>query len=184
MTSFRVRDHRAVTVCCAIGALIAASLASASVAGLRFNNTPSMPRGLWRVVEADASLRRGEVVAICPPDTPVFRQGIARGYVPAGGCPGGFEPLLKPIAAMVGDTVSVSPAGVTVNGRMVDGTAQLTRDSAGRSLQPFEAGVYAVAPGQVWLLSNYDPRSFDSRYYGPMPAANVQGVARPVWVLR
>jgi type IV secretory pathway protease TraF len=41
-----------------------------------------------------------------------------------------------------------------------------------------------VPPGQVWLLSGHDSRSFDSRYFGPVPVANVQGVARPVWVAR
>jgi type IV secretory pathway protease TraF len=38
-------------------------------------------------------------------------------------------------------------------------------------------------PGQVWLLSGHDPRSFDSRYFGAIPTANVRGVARPLWVL-
>ena len=46
------------------------------------------------------------------------------------------------------------------------------------------AGAYQVKPGEVWLLSGHDPRSFDSRYFGSVPAVNVQGVARPVWVGR
>ena len=51
-------------------------------------------------------------------------------------------------------------------------------------LQRLTDGAYRVTPNEVWLLSNYDPRSFDSRYFGPVPAANVLGVAHPVWVLR
>ena len=183
MTLRPMHGGRAFIACGATGALIVATLASANVAGLRFNGTPSMPLGLWRVTEAKTPLRRGEVVTICPPDTPPFRQGVARGYIPAGSCPGGFEPLVKPIAATAGDVVAVSGSGVMVNGQPVQGTAQLTQDSAGRPLQPFQAGSYTVAPGQVWLLSSHDYRSFDSRYYGPVPAENVQGVARPVWVL-
>jgi conjugative transfer signal peptidase TraF len=91
---------------------------------------------------------------------------------------------VKPVAATAGDLVAISAAGVTVNGQPVRGTAQLIQDSAGRPLRPFPAGAYQVKPGDVWLLSGHDPRSFDSRYFGPVPAVNVQGVARPVWVGR
>jgi conjugative transfer signal peptidase TraF len=167
----------------AAGAAVVAALATANVTGLRINGTASMPRGLWRVTPAVSPLRRGAVVTICPPDTPPFREAAARGYFPAGSCPGGHEPLVKPIGAAPGDVVAVSASGVTVNGQAVPGTAQLAQDSAGRRLQPVCAGTYPVAPGEVWLLSGHDPRSFDSRYFGPVPAENVQGVAQPLWVL-
>jgi conjugative transfer signal peptidase TraF len=184
MTLLRGHRRRTLAACGVAGALMMATLASANVAGLRINDTPSMPRGLWRVVDRDGPLERGEIVTICPPDTPPIRQGAERGYIPGGSCPGGYEPLVKPIAATAGDRVAVSTAGVTVNGQPVRGTAQLTRDSAGRPLRPFPAGAYQVLPGEVWLLSGHDPRSFDSRYFGPVPAVNVLGVARPVWVGR
>jgi len=167
-----------------LGALTMGALASANIAGLRINSTASMPRGLWRVVQRDAPLQRGEIVTVCPPDTKPIRQGVTRGYIPAGDCPDGYEPLVKPIAAIAGDLVAVSAAGVTVNGQPVQGTAQLPRDGAGRPLRPFPAGIYRVVAGELWLLSGHDPRSFDSRYFGPVPAKNVQGVAHPVWVLR
>jgi conjugative transfer signal peptidase TraF len=166
------------------GGLVMAALVSADLVGLRINGTASMPQGLWQVGAPVAPFRRGEIVTLCPPDTPPIREAAARGYLPAGFCPGGFEPLVKPIAAIAGDLVTVSVAGVTVNGEPVPGTAPLAADSAGRSLTPFPAGVYRVAPGALWLLSGHDSRSFDSRYFGPVPAPNVQGVARPLWVLR
>jgi conjugative transfer signal peptidase TraF len=167
----------------AAGTFVLTALATANVTGLRINGTSSMPRGLWRVTPGVAPLRRGEIVTICPPDTPPFREAAARRYIPAGSCPGGYEPLVKPIGAATGDVVAVSASGVTVNGQAVPGTAQLAQDSAGRRLQPVRAGTYPVALGEVWLLSGHDPRSFDSRYFGPVPAESVQGVARPVWVL-
>ena len=161
-----------------------AGLTSANTAGLRFNATPSMPVGFWRMVPNHAQLQRGEIVVVCPPDTAPLRMGQERGYIAPGTCPGGSEPLVKPIAAVSGDVVAVSTAGVAVNGSSVPGTAQLSRDSAGRPLRQVPAGAYPVAPGEVWLLSGHDPRSFDSRYFGPVPQANVQGVARPLMVLR
>lgn len=106
-----------------------------------------------------------------------------RGYIPAGNCSGGYEPLLKPVAAIAGDLVMVTPQGIAVDGEPIKNTAPLVRDSADRPLRPVPAGAYEVMPRQIWLLSGHDPRSFDSRYFGPVPAANVQDVARPVWVL-
>jgi conjugative transfer signal peptidase TraF len=141
-----------------------------------------MPQGLWQVRAADAPLRRGEFVTVCLPDTAPIREAVARGYLQAGTCVGGYEPLVKPVAAVAGDWVTVNPSGIAVDGRPVAHTAQLSRDSAGRSLRSLAPGVYPVIPGQVWLLSGHDPRSFDSRYFGPVPAANVQGLARPLWV--
>ena len=176
--------HRRSSAAVAAGALVLAGLAGANTAGLRFNTTPSMPIGLWRMVPNQAQLQRGEVVVVCPPDTAPFRLGRERGYIPSGNCPGGSEPLVKPIAAVGGDLVAVSDAGVAVNGRPVSDTAQLSRDGVGRPLKPISAGAYPVAWGELWLLSGHDPRSFDSRYFGPVPQANVQGVARPLMVLR
>jgi conjugative transfer signal peptidase TraF len=181
VTASRVR-RRVLAASGVAGTLVMATLASAGVAGLRINDTPSMPRGLWHVVTERAPLRDGDIVTVCPPDTPPIRLGAARGYIPPGPCPGGYQPLVKPIAATAGDCVVVSAAGVTVNGRPVPGTAPLGHDSAGRPLRPFAARRCTVPPEQVWILSGRDPRSFDSRYFGPVPAAAVQGVAQPVWV--
>ena len=160
----------------AVGAAILAGLACAGAAGLRFNTTPSMPVGIWRVTPR-GEIARGAIVTACP----AARE--ARRYLRPGDCPLGVEPLVKPVAAVAGDVVTVSSAGVAVNGLPVAHTAQLARDSAGRSLQAVPAGRYRVAPGTVWLLSGHDPRSFDSRYFGPVPISAIRAVMRPVLVL-
>lgn len=180
--AIRPRGRHAVMTICAIGALLAGTLLTARAAGLRVNETASMPRGLWRVIAADAPLRRGEIIAACPPDTRAIREAVVRGYIPAGACPGGTVPLLKPVAAVAGDVVTVTPAGIAVDGRPVENTAPLGRDSAGRMLRSVPPGTYLVAGGEIWLLSGRDPRSFDSRYFGAVSVRNVQGVARPLWV--
>lgn len=159
-------------------------IALAAPAGLRVNMTPSMPRGLWQVSPIQGSIARGAVVSLCPPDNDVFRKAMRRGYITSGVCPGGYEPLLKPVAAISGDVVSVTAAGIAVNGISVANTAALAQDSAGRTLQPLPPGLYRVSPGEVWVLSGHNPRSFDSRYFGALPAANIAGIARPLWVIR
>jgi type IV secretory pathway protease TraF len=74
----RLHRRRVLVAGGAAGALTMAALASADVVGLRINDTPSMPRGLWQVVSDKAPLRRGEVVTVCPPDIQPIRAAIFR----------------------------------------------------------------------------------------------------------
>jgi conjugative transfer signal peptidase TraF len=177
-----MRRQRA-AICAVVGAVLGV-FAVARAAGLRVNATPSMPVGLWMVTAASLSLGRGEIVAVCLPDTGPAREAFHRGYIAAGSCPSGTEPLVKPIAAISGDVVAVSAAGIAVNNTPIANTAPLGRDDAGRPLEPVPAGLYRVPPGQLWLLSGHDPRSFDSRYFGAVPIAGVRGTARPIWILQ
>ena len=85
---------------------------------------------------------------------------------------------------MAGDRVTVTALGIAVNEEPIAQSAPLDEDSAGRPLRPVPAGAYSVPAGEVWLLSGHDPRSFDSRYFGAVPTANIQGIARPVWVIQ
>ncbi len=175
------RHHVAI---CAIAGTVLGVLAVAHAAGLRVNATPSMPVGLWMVTATSFSPWRGEIVAVCLPTGDQAREAFHRGYIAAGSCPGGTEPLVKPIAAISGDVVVVSAAGIAVNNAPIANTAPLGRDDAGRTLQPVPAGLYRVPPGELWLLSGHDPRSFDSRYFGAIPIASLRGTARPIWVLQ
>jgi conjugative transfer signal peptidase TraF len=176
------REKRRVVAAIAGAALAAFGLlAVCRSAGLWINTTDSMPMGLWRGTQRQAA-RPGDVVLICLPATPVPELGQVRGYIAPGPCPTGQEVLLKPIAAGVGDTVKVSPAGISVNGREIANSAQLARDSRGRPLPHVAAGSYRVPAGQIWLISPHNPRSFDSRYFGSVPAGFVRSTVRPVWV--
>jgi conjugative transfer signal peptidase TraF len=160
---------------------LAAATAAAGAAGYRINTTPSVPVGVWRISPASA-VARNAVVVICPPDSETFRLARSRGYVPHGGCPGGYRPLFKPAAALAGDVVTVTAEGLAINGVPVPNSRALVRDGAGRAMPRVAAGHYPVAPGTLWLVSSGNPSSFDSRYFGPLLAARVQGIARPVWV--
>lgn len=164
-------------------AAVLGTLVGAEAAGLRLNTSVSMPRGVWRVVPVGAELRRGDVVALCLPG-PAAREALARGYVAAGGCPDGAEPLVKPVAAIAGDVVRVTAAGIAVNGVALPHTAPLARDGGGRPLRAVPVGTYEVAAGQAWVLSGHDSRSFDSRYFGPVSVKQLIGAAYPVWTER
>ena len=128
-------------------------------------------------------VRRDDIVSFCPPDTPVFREACRRGYLGSGLCEGGYEPLLKPIAAIEGDRVTRTEEGISINGRLIANSKSLNRDGSGRPLPSPGANDVIVAKGEVWVISSYNPLSFDSRYFGPVPISKIEGLARPLFVM-
>lgn len=171
--------HGAMIVAAAVATVTAAGTAAAFAGGYRWNTTASMPLGLWRVHKTDR-IQRGDIVWVCPPNTETFRQARRYGFVPDGYCPGGFNPLLKPIAAVAGDRVEVSSQGIRVNGRMIPRSAPAPKDGHGRLLPRIPHRSFTVRAETVWLVSSYNPASFDSRYFGPVPTSGITGVATPV----
>lgn len=156
------------------------ALFAAKETGLRWNSSASMPIGLWRVTPPTQPLTRGEIVVFCMPEGPLTAMALERDYVGRGDCSSGVEPLLKPVAAIPGDTVVVSPQGISVNGELIPNTAQLAEDPAGRALPAWPANEYDVQDGNVWLVCGHTPLSFDGRYLGPARISQIRGTATPV----
>jgi conjugative transfer signal peptidase TraF len=147
---------------------------------LRINWTSSMPLGLYR--ESPGPLERGALVLICLPEE-VVRMGRQRGYLPSGSCPGGVSPIVKELVAIAGDEIELREDFLSVNGVIVDRTPLRPNDSLGRTLAHAPTGRFVVAPGEIWVLGQHRERSWDSRYFGPIPIASVVGAARPLLTL-
>jgi len=157
--------------------IVGGLLVACATLGLRFNSTSSMPLGFYRI--APGAVTRGAYVTAClPPDNPFVTLIRARLYEHDGSCASGLTPLIKPVAAVAGDHVTLTTHSVYVNGVELKGSATLPRDGIGRPLPSWPRGTYNVAPGTVWLVSTYSPRSLDSRYFGPVPTSAIQHVMR------
>ena len=143
--------------------------------GLRINASPSLPVGLYMTT----SRPEANLAEFCPAE-PFASLAISRGYRDRGACRDGATPLLKPVVARAGDVVEVSEQGIAVNGRLLPNTAARSADTYGRPLQPWPDGRYIVAPETVWLASSYEARSFDSRYFGPIPTSSIRDRVRPL----
>lgn len=145
--------------------------------GYRINTTSSVPIGLYRHVSNPAA----PYIAFCP--TPAQgRLANERSYrYRSIACADGFAPLLKPIRARAGDTITVSAAGIFVNGVLLRNSAAKKLDGMGRRLPVIPPGTYSVAPNTVWVISSYNPQSFDSRYFGPVSLSRIISYAKPVW---
>jgi len=151
--------------------------------GFRINISSSLPLGLYQASFQPVSnhLNRGSLVLFCLPDSSIMRIANQRSYLGAGPCPGRTLPLLKPVLAVAGDTVSIQAHGVKINDAgLLPQSQRLSQDSQGRVIQGMPNGVYRVKPGEIWVLSTYSPRSFDSRYFGPVPIRDIQATVTPI----
>lgn len=139
--------------------------------------TDSMPRGIYLIEHRQPG--RGDIAASClTPDIVDFAR--KRDYIPpfhGRGCSHQLYPLAKYVYAVPGDTVAVHDNEVAVNGQET-GIHRLVKDSQGRDM-PEPPEKQTLQSGQYWLMSDYQPGSFDSRYFGPVP---VLYVLKPLWI--
>ena len=165
------------TVVVASSASLFALFAITGTAGIRINATPSLPVGLY--VKADSN---SKLIEFCPVGPPAW-LAASRGYRTSGDCPDGASALLKPIIAKAGDIVELTAAGISVNAHFVPNTAPLSMDTKHRPLEHFPYGRYVVPQEEVWVASSYNSRSFDSRYYGPVPIYRIREHLKPLLTL-
>ena len=171
--------RRPVGVMVAIAIMAAILIAIGDAFGVLISNTDSAaPAGIYRVVSA--KFQRGDLVAACLP-IEIAQQGLARGYLRTGACAGNAEPVGKIVGALPGGIVEVERGWVAVNGKRFKNGSVAARDTAGRPLHHVAWGGHRVAAGEVWLFGFNDRRSWDARYFGPIPIANIRGHLKPVF---
>lgn len=169
----------------ALAGLVAVGLAALAWAAfvqplprLVYNPSDSVPVGWYRVKpfpHPSGSLpRRLAVGTIVLARVPADAAALAaqRGYLPA------HIPLLKRVGAVAPQHVCIIAGQVRINGVSV--AAALPADRLGRPL-PAWPHCRPLLKGELFLLSATNPASFDSRYFGPVSASAVIGVARPLW---
>ena len=161
----------------AIGLLFAFALGCGALAvGVRFNGTPSFPAGFYVVSGKHAE--KGDLVLVAVPKIPVLEMAKERGYLNVAYC--NVNHLLKRLVGVAGDRVTIDSTGVAVNGIRLENSAPLKLDAAGRPLVPYLLKDYVLGPDEVLLMSEYNPASFDSRYFGPVESTEIESVVRPL----
>ena len=134
---------------------------------VRLNLSPSLPSGFYRLAPLAMPLTRGTLVVL---------------PVPASVQPWHwwFTPLLKPIAAVAGETVCHRHHTLFINGADF-GPVYAT--AYGKPLPQIAAGCVVVPAGHVFLASPA-PRSLDGRYLGATPIATLTAQATPLLTWR
>jgi len=161
----------------AIGLVVVLLLGCGAIAaGLRYNGSCSFPVGLY--LASHKRPQKGDLVTVNPPPSPIFELARSRGYLNVACSSAGH--LMKRLAATAGDRVTIDSSGVEVNGMRLANSAPLPCDTAGRPLQPYALKDYVLGRDEILLMSDYNPASFDSRYFGPLPTKTIESVVKPV----
>jgi conjugative transfer signal peptidase TraF len=145
--------------------------------GARVNTSPSMPIGLYWATRTP--LVRGATVSFCPPPGRIFELARERGYLGRGSCPGGDAFLIKRVAAAAGDRVRIAEDGIEVNGMVLAHSQPLPFDADGQPLPRVQLET-RLEDSELLVIGDASVRSFDSRYFGLIPRAQVQAVLQPV----
>ncbi len=135
-----------------------------------WNASASVPIGLYAVHKTSA-LYITELVVVQPPEA-LASFLDERHYLPKG------VPMLKRILGLPGQTVCRTDHTITVDG-IAMGEA-LDRDRRGRPL-PIWRGCQVIAENEVFLMNRHSDDSLDGRYFGPLSAATIIGLANPLW---
>ncbi len=118
-------------------------------------------------------------MSFCPPATAVFLEARRRGYLQRGDCPGELEPMLKVLAGLPGDEVLQTADALFINGRPLPHSKALKADAEGRPLPALAIGRFTVPAGEGMFINDHS-RSFDSRYFGTLPLASIEGEAHAI----
>ena len=158
-----------------VGVIALLLLQMLAPAGLTWNRSESLPRGLYSFTKAEGSLQRGQLVCFAY-QAPEWAK--ARHYFPEGAL------LCKEVLGLPGDRVRVEGGEVTVcpgaGAACRSGGHVRTQDSQGRPVPAvLQPGV--VPEGALYLGATRRPNSFDSRYLGLIPRPRVVRVITPVW---
>ena len=146
---------------------------------LTYNPSDSVAVGWYRIEPFDprtASLPRPlsvDSIVLVPLPATAAALAAQRGYLPT------RVPLLKRVGAVAPQHVCIVAGQVRIDG--VPTAAALPADRLGRPL-PSWPHCRPLAEGELFLLSVTNPASFDSRYFGPVSASVLIGVAHPVWL--
>ncbi|HCT7102216.1 S26 family signal peptidase [Pseudomonas aeruginosa] len=168
----RVRLALAALAGCGLAALAWAAFVQPAVR-IVYNPSDSVPVGWYRIAPAHALPGALPVDSIVLTTLPADAAALAaqRGYLPS------HIPLLKRVGAVAPQHVCIVNGLVRIDGVLV--AAVLRADRWGRPL-PSWPQCRPLAQGELFLLSVTNPASFDSRYFGPVSAAAVLGVAQPL----
>lgn len=163
---------------CGLAALAWAAFVS-PLPRLTYNPSDSVAVGWYRIEPFEprtASLPRPlsvDSIVLVPLPAEAAALAAQRGYLPT------RIPLLKRVGAVAPQHVCIVAGQIRIDG--VPSAAVLPADRLGRPL-PSWPQCRRLAPGELFLLSVTNPASFDSRYFGPVSASAVIGVAHPVWL--
>ena len=165
----RIRARKVIAATAIGSCLVAFTALVKPTPCLVWNASASAPIGLYRV--AAGTPARGDLVLARAPE---FIADLAahRGYLPR------TVPLVKRVAALPREHVCAFNEAIITGGEII--ARRFATDTLGRAM-PWWNERRLLSADEFFLLNSEAPRSFDSRYFGPVRAKNVIGRLVPLW---
>lgn len=140
---------------------------------LRINTTPSYPYGLYKVIN-NATIEKGIFVNFCAPDKKDIQLKELK-KSNDGICLNGTTPLLKKVVAIEGDKITVANEKIYVNG-----IEQVNSKIFVKKVK-FFAKSQTIKKGEIFVMSDFNPMSYDSRYFGAINTNKVIEIVSPLY---
>lgn len=147
---------------------------------IRINLTTSMPRGIY-LLSSSHTLHAGDLVMVCLNHS-LSQFALQRGYLKAGYCKNGTQPLLKEVVALAGDTVRFFGTSTQINNQYLSHSTRLCIDRNARNLSVIPSGIYMLSANQLWLYGTGSIYSWDSRYFGLIDSSAVISIVKPLFI--
>ena len=170
-----------------ITAGVLAGTVGAVHAGVRINLSPSMPKGLYRLVHCDETAGRDAAVgdwvvidtrkASSNPGLAFFRS---QGWLSYSGR--SDDLLMKTIVGVGSDEVTEEDGRLYVNGQPLARSASTRQRVVGTLPLPSVELPQRIKEGEVWLSSDHK-RGIDSRYFGAVARSSIACKVEAAWTL-
>ncbi len=140
--------------------------------GFRINMTPSLPKGIYQLIKTDPKkYKKGDLVIFDLPKDAKKRGRAQNGW--------GFRPFLKNVMGVPGDIIEIKKETVHINGIALKNGKILKQDRRGRELK--SCGDITLSGNQFFVMALYNPKSYDSRYFGPIDKNMIKGKAEAIF---
>jgi conjugal transfer pilin signal peptidase TrbI len=123
-----------------------------------------LPPYRWYLIDTgDRQPQPGQLVAFAATEamTPHFSLG---------------QTVIKRVVGVAGDRIAVDATGTAINGVMRPNSDPALTATLQQPISAFVRAEFALPSGHVWVMGETRD-SFDSRYWGALPAEQVQGRA-------
>jgi conjugal transfer pilin signal peptidase TrbI len=157
---FALRALLALTLILVIGSYLCARFRI----GIDDQQALCLPPYRWYLIDThDRAIARGQLLAFAATDAmaPYFRPD---------------QTVIKRAAGVAGDQITVTVAATQVNGAPLPESAPALAKTLGALPQAFAREAFVVPDDQLWVMGETRD-SFDSRYWGTLPAERVIGRA-------
>jgi len=146
--------------------------------GYILNNTSSYPIGIYKITKKDL-YNKGTLVSFCAPQNNTIKKLVEYGFAASNAtCKNGTPILLKKLVALEGDKITIINNHVYINTILQPKSKIFFVGRSGNYLERQNSQI--INKGNFWAMSDYNERSYDSRYYGQVSLDNIKGAAMPV----